>query len=82
MRVSGIALSVCAKSLNLWKSMSSFGKRTLLTIYESNDAFGVEETTEGLGSFEMVRLCGYLDLTKYRIIQRINDETEATDLND
>ena len=52
-------------------------EKTLLRIYESNDSFGAIEYTEGMTNSDLMKLCGYLDLLKHRLLSRINDKIEA-----
>lgn len=55
-------------------------EKTLLKFYESNGGIGCYETTEGIDNETMLKLCGFMEMVKIRILQTINT-AEEDDLN-
>jgi len=59
--------------------MGQHGQKTILTIYETNDSFGVLEETEGLSTSDLMKLVGYLDMYKQIVLKRIIDALDIKD---
>jgi len=59
-----------------------FEKKTLLNIYDSNSNLGYEEFCDKLDSWELLKLCGFLDLIKKHFLKRIDDNVNTSEIDE
>lgn len=52
-------------------------QKTMMRFFDTNGEMGYEETTEGFTTEDIFRLLTMMDLAKYKILKRIDDQYAA-----